>query len=57
MKKVGFRDKTGMGLATMAKSGKNKLVSMDVILRICNFLKCDVGDIMEVIPEENDEKI
>lgn len=41
----------------MAKSGKNKLVSMDVILRICNFLKCDVGDIMEVIPEENDEKI
>jgi DNA-binding Xre family transcriptional regulator len=29
---------------------------MDVIKRICGYFRCDVGDIMEIIPEdENDE--
>ena len=27
---------------------------MDVLKRICAYLQCDVGDIMEMIPEEND---
>lgn len=37
---------------TMAKLGKNENVSMDVITRICDVLQCDVGDVMEMIPEE-----
>lgn len=37
---------------TMAKLGKNENVSMDVITRICEVLQCDVGDVMEMIPEE-----
>ncbi len=40
---------------TIAKMGKNEYISMDVISRICEYLKCDVGDIMEMIPEEKQD--
>jgi len=52
MKKMDLKDLIGMGSATMAKLGKDELVSMDVIMRICDMLECDVGDIMEMIPDE-----
>lgn len=32
--------------ATMAKMGKGESVSMDVMQRICQYLECDIGDIM-----------
>ena len=52
MKKNDLREMTRMGPNTMAKLGKDEAVSMDVLLRICEALKCDVGDIMEVLPDE-----
>ena len=52
MKKMDLKDLIGMGSATMAQLGKDELVSMDVIMRICDMLECDVGDIMEMIPDE-----
>lgn len=33
---------------TMSKLSKNEPVSMDVMLRICKALHCDIGDVMEV---------
>lgn len=35
--------------STIAKMGKNELVAMTVLLKICNALNCDVGDIVSVI--------
>ena len=29
-------------------------VTTEVLAKICNELKCDVGDIMEFIPDENE---
>lgn len=29
---------------------------MDVLVRICEVLKCDIGDIMEMIPYAEEEK-
>jgi len=40
-----------LSTSTLAKMGKDQHVSMDVIIRICKCLECDVGDIMEVIPD------
>ena len=37
---------------TLAKLGKNETVSMEVLLKICKVLECNVGDIMDVINEE-----
>ena len=36
----------------MTKLGKNEIVGMDVMLRLCKVFHCDIGDIMEVIEEE-----
>jgi len=38
---------------TLAKLGKNEDVSLDVLKRICGVLRCDIGDIMEVINDES----
>lgn len=37
---------------TVTKLGRNELVSMDVILRICKVFHCDIGDVMEVFEDE-----
>jgi len=36
---------------TIAKLGKNETVSMDILVRICAVLKCDIGDIVEIISD------
>ena len=52
MNKADLREKTKMGSNTMAKLGRDETISMDVMLRICDVLHCDVGDIMEVFPDD-----
>lgn len=39
---------------TLAKLGKNETVSLDVLVRICEVLHCDIGDIVELIPDQKD---
>ena len=52
LKKMDLLEAIEMSPNTLAKMGRNEDVSMDVLKRICAFLKCDIGDIMEMIPEE-----
>jgi len=40
---------TKITASTMAKMGKNEPVSLDVLIRICKVLECNIGDIMDVI--------
>lgn len=56
MNKTMLQERVGMSPNTMAKMGKNENVSMEVLLRICKELKCDIGDIMEVEPEVLEER-
>lgn len=51
MTKTELRLKADIGTSTLAKLGKNELVSMDVLLRICKTLDCDIADIMELTKE------
>ena len=55
MKKMQLRDMAGIGSSTLAKLGKDQPVSMDVIMKICNVLRCDVGDIMEILLQETQQ--
>ena len=52
MTKTQMRQKADISTTTLAKLGKNETVSMEVLLRICKVLDCNVGDIMDVINEE-----
>ena len=47
-----LREMSGISATSVAKLGKGGNVNTDVLLRICNALKCDVGDIMAVIDDE-----
>ncbi len=53
MNKTDLRLKTGMSTSTLAKMSNNETVSMDIILRICDALECNVGDIMDATKEEH----
>ncbi len=53
MTKTDLRIKTDMSTSTLAKMSKNEVVSMDIMLRICDVLECNVGDIMDVTKTED----
>lgn len=39
----------------IAKLGRNENVTTAVLMKICNALGCDIGDIMEIIPDQPKE--
>jgi putative transcriptional regulator len=46
--KEDLRIAIGASSATISKLSKNEKVSLDVIEKICTFLECQPGDIMEI---------
>ena len=40
---------------TLAKLGKGESVTTDILCKICSFLNCQPGDIMEYVPDEKPE--
>lgn len=54
MKRKDLREAAGISTASMAKLSKNENLTTDVLLRICDALKCDISDIMEIsLDDEN----
>ncbi len=45
--KSDLRILTGIGTNTLAKLSKNQVVSMEVLMKICSSLDCDISDICE----------
>lgn len=52
--KTEFREKTKISSSTLAKLGKDDLVSTDVLLKICEFLHCSIGEIMDLVPDKKE---
>ena len=52
MKKKELSQAAGISNSLIAKLGKNENVTVDVLVRICNALECDIDDIVELIPED-----
>lgn len=55
MKKTDLRLQSGISSTSLAKLGKDENVSMDVLKKICKTLDCNIGDIMDILPDENKE--
>lgn len=53
MNKTELAEKAGIARSTIAKMGKNEIVSLDVIVKICNTLDCGIEDVVSVLPNEN----
>lgn len=52
MKKKDLIALSGISRSTVAKLTHDENVNTDVLARICKALQCDVGDIMEMLPDE-----
>jgi len=52
MKKKDLQKAVGLSSTTITKLSNHENVSMDVLKKICSALNCDIGDIMEIIPDE-----
>lgn len=47
--KVTLRNDLGLAAGTMSKMNKGEDVALSVLLRICDYLNCDIGDICEAV--------
>lgn len=47
--KVELKREVGISAGTMSKLNKGEKVALSVLLRICNYLNCDIGDICEAV--------
>ena len=52
MSAVQLREKTGIAPNTMTKLRRDEEVSMTVLVKVCKVLDANIGDIMDLIPEE-----
>ena len=49
IKKASLRHEVGLSAGTWTKLNKGEEVSLSILLRICDYLNCDIGDISFVI--------
>lgn len=52
MKKKDLQAAAGISWASVTKLSKGEPVSMEVLMKVCKALGCDIGDILEFVPLE-----
>ena len=52
MTAVELRQKTGIAPNTMTKLRRDEEVSLTVLVKICTALSANIGDIMDLIPDD-----
>ena len=50
---VDFRTDLNIATGTMTKLRRNEEVSLSVLLKICGYLECNIGDICDAVKKEN----
>ena len=55
MNRTDLKDASGISFNVLAKMGKNEFVSMESLMKICATLNCNVGDIVDFLPESEVE--
>lgn len=51
MKKSELAKAAGLSQYAMTKLNQDRVVSMDIMLKLCKIFHCDIGDVMEVIED------
>ena len=50
-----LRRMANLSPATLTKLNKNEYVSMEMLIRICKALECNIGDIVDIVSTDNKE--
>ena len=56
MMKKDLMAKANITSNTMAKMGKNEPVSLDALARICVALRCNIGDILDIVLDDKSNR-
>lgn len=56
MKKKDLQAQAGVSWASITKLSKGETVSMEVLMKICHALDCNIGDIMDLLPAEGERE-
>lgn len=56
LKKTDLITVANISTTTLAKLSKDRPVSMEIMGRICKALSCDIGDVMEIIPDDDEKE-
>ncbi len=56
MKKKDLQAQAGISWTSVTKLSKGENVSMEVLMKVCKALECNIGDIMDLIPDDNDDE-
>ena len=54
IKKSTLRQELNLASGTWTKLNKREEVSLSILLRICGYLNCDIGDICEAVRTDKD---
>lgn len=54
MRKKDLCKLAGVSTSTMSKMGRDEIVSLEVIARICRKLNCRIEDVLEILPDSPD---
>ena len=52
MKKTELMEAATIGTTTLSKLGKDQFVSMEVLVKICKVLNCNIGDIVDIVCDD-----
>ena len=55
MKKKDLQAVAGISWASVTKLSKGETVSMEVLKKVCKALECNIGDIMDLIPIDEEK--
>ena len=50
-----FRKDLNIATGTMTKMRRNEEVALSVLLRICEYLNCNIGDICDAVPVDKEQ--
>lgn len=51
-----LRKNLNIATGTMTKMRRNEVVALSVLLRICEYLNCNIGDICDAVKSNSSEK-
>lgn len=57
LKKKGLSTVANISQSSVAKMSRGEPVNMEIILRICAALECDIGDVCEAVPAKTADHI
>ena len=55
MKKKDLQILAGISWASVTKMSKGENVSMDILLKVCTALSCNIGDIVDAVTDSEEE--